>query len=121
VTSASMQTFVVKSDKTFFMFAPHMSHSIMKEGRKCDGCHGTKIIKDVQSGKVKLTWLEEGKVKNLKGVIPVVKGVDYQCIYQDRKEGKWVPIQNPSKPLYHYAAFGEPLSEGQLDKLIQTH
>ena len=119
VTSASMQTFVVKGDKTFFMFAPHMSHSVMKEGRKCDGCHGTKIMKDVQSGKVTLTWLEEGKTKNLKGVIPVVKGVDYQCVYQDRKEGKWVPIQTPSKPLYHYAAFGEPLSKEQLDRLLK--
>jgi hypothetical protein len=117
VSSANMQTFVVKGNKTFFMFAPHMSHSVMKEGRKCDGCHGTKITKDVQSGKVTLTWLEEGKTKNLKGVIPVVKGVDYQCVYQDRKEGKWVLIENPSKPLYHYAAFGEPLSEEQLKKL----
>jgi hypothetical protein len=119
VSSANMQTFVVKGDQTFFMFAPHMSHSVMKEGRKCDGCHGTKIMKDVQSGKVTLTWLEEGKTKNLKGVIPVVKGVDYQCIYQDRKEGKWVPIQNPAKPLYHYAAFGEPLSQEQLNRLVE--
>jgi len=119
VSSANMQTFVVKGDKTFFMFAPHMSHSIMKEGRKCDGCHGTNIMKDVQSGKVKLTWLEKGKVMNLKGVIPVVKGVDYQCVYQDRKEGKWIPIKNPAIPIYHYAAFGEPLSEEQLKKLVQ--
>jgi len=119
VTSANMQTFVLKGEKTFFMFAPEMSHSIMKDGRKCDGCHGTEIMKQVQKGKITLTWLEEGKVKNLKGVVPVVKGVDYQCVYQDRKEGKWVPIQNPSKPIYHYAAFGEPLSKEQLDKLVQ--
>jgi hypothetical protein len=119
VTSASMQTFVVKGNKTFFMFAPHMSHSVMKEGRKCDTCHGTEIMKQVQKGKVTLTWLEGGKVKNLKGVIPVVKGVDYQCIYQDRKEGKWVPVKNPSPPLYHYAAFGEPLSKEQLDRLVR--
>jgi hypothetical protein len=115
-----MQTFVVGADKTFFMFAPHMSHSVMKDGRKCDGCHGTETVKNVQKGKVTLTWLEEGKVKNLKGVVPVVKGVDYQCVYQDRKEGKWVPIQNPSKPIYHYAAFGEPLSKEQLDKLVKS-
>jgi hypothetical protein len=114
-----MQTFVLKGDKTFFMFAPHMSHSVMKEGRKCDGCHGTQIVKDVQKGKIKLLWLEKGKVMNLKGVIPVVKGVDYQCVYQDRKGGEWVPIQNPSEPLYHYAAFGEPLTKEQLDRLVQ--
>ena len=120
VSSANMQNFVVKKDKTFFMFAPHMSHSVMKEGRKCDGCHGTIIMKDVQKGKVILTWFEKGKVKNLKGVIPVVKGVDYQCIYQDRKAGEWIPIENPSPPIYHYAAFGEPLSKEQLDKLVES-
>jgi len=119
VSSASMQTFVLKDDKTFFMFAPHMSHSVMKNGRKCDGCHGTEIMKQVQKRKVTLTWLEEGKVKNLKGVIPVVKGVDYQCVYQDLKEGKWVPIKEPAKPLYHYAAFGEPLTQEQLNKLVE--
>jgi hypothetical protein len=119
VTSASMQTFVVKGDRTFFMFAPHMSHSVMKEGRKCDGCHGTETVKNVQEGKVTLTWLEEGKVKNRKGVIPVVKGVDYQCVYQDRQDGKWVPIKNPPSPLYHDAAFGEPLSKEQLDRLVR--
>jgi hypothetical protein len=119
VSSASMQTFVLKGNKTFFMFAPHMSHSVMKEGRKCDGCHGTTTMKDVQNGKVRLLWFEKEKVMNLKGVIPVVKGVDYQCIYQDRREGKWVPIQNPPEPLYHYAAFGEPLSKEQLDRLVR--
>jgi hypothetical protein len=119
VTSANMQTFVLRGEKTFFMFAPEMSHSIMKDGRKCDGCHGTEIMKQVQKGKITLTWLEEGKVKNLKGVIPIVKGVDYQCAYQDRKEAKWVPMKNPSPPVYHYAAFGEPLSKEQLNKLIE--
>jgi hypothetical protein len=119
VTSANMQNFVLKGEKTFFMFAPEMSHSIMKDGRKCDGCHGTEIAKQVQKGKITLTWLKEGKVKNLKGVVPVVKGVDYQCIYQDRKEGKWVPMKNSSPPVYHYAALGEPLSKEQLNKLVQ--
>ncbi len=119
VTSASMQNFVVKGDKTFFMFAPHMSHSVMKEGRKCDVCHGTEIMKQVQKGKVTLTWLEEGKVKNLKAIIPVAEGVDYQCIYQDRREGKWIPIKNPEMPIYHYAAFGKPLSKEQLGRLVE--
>lgn len=34
VTSANKQTFVVGADKTFFVFAPHIGHSVMKEGRK---------------------------------------------------------------------------------------
>jgi hypothetical protein len=119
VTSANMQTFVLKGDKTFFMFAPEMSHSIMRDGHKCDACHGTEIMKQVQKGKITLTWLEEGKVKNLKGIIPVVEGVDYQCVYQDLREGKWIPIKDPAAPIYHYAAFGKPLSKEQLNRLVQ--
>jgi len=117
VTSANMQTFVVPDNKTFLMFAPQNSHSIMKEGRKCDDCHGTENVKRVREGKLSLIWLENGVVKNVKGVIPVVDGVIYDSTYQNYKDGKWIPIANPSSPVIHYAAFGEPLSKEQLKKL----
>ena len=120
VSSGTMQTFVVNSNKTFFMFAPRMSHSVMKDGRSCDDCHGAKSMKQVQEGKITLTWLEDGKVNNLKGVIPAVDGVDYKCVYQDRKNGEWIPIKNPAKPIYQYTAFGKPLSKKQLEKLIKA-
>jgi len=121
VSSASMQTFVVRPNKTFLMFAPHMSHAIMKEGRKCDGCHGTQTVKEVaKNKKLKLTWLEGGKVQNLKGVIPVVKGVEYNCVYQDLKDGKWIPLKNPAKPVVQFAAFGEPLTKAQLEALAEV-
>ena len=55
----------------------------MKQGRKCGDCHGTEIVKQVQKGKLNLTWLENNELKNLKGVIPVVDGVTYDCVYQD--------------------------------------
>ena len=119
VTSANMQTFVVDNNKTFFMFAPHMSHSIMSEGRKCDECHRTKIVKQVQQGKLKLTWLKNENLQNLKGVIPVVDETDYQCVYMNYEEGKWVPIKNPTEPIYHYPAFGKPLSKKQLESLAR--
>jgi hypothetical protein len=112
-----MQSFVVKGNKTFLMFAPQNSHSIMKQGRKCEDCHNTDIVKQTQDGKVKLTWLENNKVANLKGVIPVVDGVKYECVYQDYENGKWMPIENPSAPMVHYAGYGTPLSKEQLGKL----
>ncbi|MGQ9569875.1 MAG: hypothetical protein ACUVUQ_03345 [Thermodesulfovibrionales bacterium] len=117
VTSANMQTFVVSDNKTFLMFAPQNSHSVMKEGRRCDDCHGIEAVKDVLQGKIRLTWFENGNVKNVKGIIPVVDGVIYESVYQDYKDGKWIPIDNPPTPLIHYAAFGEPLSKEQLKKL----
>lgn len=117
VTSANMQTFVVPGNKTFLVFAPQNSHSIMKEGRKCDECHGTEIVKKVQEGKLSLIWLENGNIKNVKGVIPVVNGVIYDAVYQNYKDGKWIPIENPPSPVVHYAGFGEPLTKEQLKKL----
>ena len=117
VTSGSMQTFVTKGNKTFIMFAPHMSHSIMKEGRKCDGCHGTETMKQAQTGKIKLLWFENGKVCNLKGVVPVVDDVEYDCVYQNFVGDKWEPIENPPDPVRQYAAFGKPLTLKQLEKL----
>jgi hypothetical protein len=120
VSSASMQTFVTEGNKTFLMFAPHMSHSVMKKGRACEDCHGTDIMRRAKEGEVDLTWLKNGKVANQKGVIPVVDGVDYRCVYQDLRDGEWVPIENPPKPLLQYVAFGKPLSQEQLEKLVQN-
>jgi hypothetical protein len=117
VTSANMQTFVVQGNKTFLVFAPQYSHSIMEQGRKCDECHGTENVKRVKEGKLNLIWLENGNVKNTKGVIPIVDGVIYDSIYQNYKDGKWTPIENPPAPVIHYAAFCETLSKEQLKKL----
>jgi hypothetical protein len=117
VTSANMQTFVVAGNKTFLLFAPQNSHSIMKEGRKCVDCHATENVRKVQGGKLNLTWLENGELKQTKGVIPVVEGVTYDSVYQDYKNGKWVPIENPPVPVLQYAGYGTPLSKDQLKKL----
>jgi len=120
VTAANTQTFVVGSNNTtFLMFAPQHAHSIMKEGRKCEDCHSTEIVKQVQKGKLNLTWFDNEKVRNLQGTIPVVEGVEYDFVYQNYQDGKWVPIQNPPAPKVHYAGYGNPLSKEQLNKLIE--
>jgi len=121
VTSANMQTFVAKRNKTFLIFAPHMSHSVMKEGRKCMECHGTETVRQVSKGDITITWLKDGEVENLKGAIPVVEGVQYQCVYHDRVNDTWVPIEKPEKPLIQYPAFGEPLSRKQLESLMEVY
>lgn len=119
VTSANMQTFVVKDNKTFLMFAPQNSHSVMKDGRKCGDCHATEIVRQVQKGKVNLTWLENKELKHLKGTIPVVDGVTYDCVYYNYQNDTWIPIENPPAPVLHYAGYGTPLSKEQLKKLAQ--
>ena len=119
VTSANMQTFVVEDNKTFLMFAPQHSHSVMKDGRKCDDCHATEIAKKAQKGKLPLTWLEKGEVKHQIGVVPVANGINYGMIYQDYQNGQWIPIKDAPKPVLHYAGFGEPLTKEQLIKLAK--
>ncbi|MEW6570620.1 MAG: hypothetical protein AB1390_05540 [Nitrospirota bacterium] len=117
VTSANMQTFVIPGNKTFLMFAPQNSHSIMKDGRQCGDCHGTDIVKKVQDGKLSLTWLEGRELKNVKGIVPVVEGAAYECIYENYKNGQWIPIEDAPKPLLHYAGHGSPLTKEQLKKM----
>ena len=120
VTAANMQSFVVKGNKTFLMFAPQHSHSIMKKGRQCNECHATQIIQEIQKGTVALTRLEDGKLQNIQGVIPVAEDVDWEVVYQDREQGKWVPLSNPAKPRLHYAGYGQPLTKDQMRNLLQV-
>lgn len=117
VTAANMQTFLLKDNKTFLMFAPQFSHSVMKDGRKCNDCHGIENVKQIQIGKFNMTWLENKELKKANGIIPVVDGVKYDFVYHDYQEGQWIPIDNASAPVLHYAGYGTPLSKEQLKKL----
>ncbi|MEW6584434.1 MAG: hypothetical protein AB1442_02355 [Nitrospirota bacterium] len=117
VTSANMQNFVASGSKTFLIFAPQNSHSIMKGGRKCADCHAAENVKKVNEGKIQLTWFENGAVKNAKGVIPVVEGVTYDTVYQNYQNEKWTPIEKPAAPRLQYVGFGSPLTQEQLKKL----
>lgn len=120
VTSANMQTFVAPGNKTFLIFAPQFSHSVKKEGTRCEECHATEILDKMLKGSIDLTWLDEkGKEQNLKGVIPVANGVQYNCIYQNYNNGTWTPISNPVPPKVQYVGYGSPLTPEQLNKLEQ--
>jgi hypothetical protein len=117
VTSANMQTFVVPGNKTFLIFAPQFSHSVSKAGKKCEECHATANVKGLTKGFIDLTKLEGGKVEQLKGVIPVVDGVQYNSVFQDFADGQWSPIAHPQLPKVQYVNFGSPLTKEQLKKL----
>ncbi|MCG6960023.1 hypothetical protein LJE82_09060 [bacterium BMS3Abin03] len=118
VTSANMQTFVVPGDKTFMIFAPQYSHSVTKDGKKCEECHANTSAKKVEEGTIDLTWLKDGKVDNVKGVIPVVDGVKYNSVFENFENGSWTPISNPEYPVIQYVGFGTPLTKEQLSKLL---
>ena len=94
---------------------------VMQKGRACEDCHGSKNANKVQDGRINLTWLENQQVVRRIGMIPVVDGVDYDCVYQNFADGQWAPIKKPLRPVVQYAAFGEPLTPEQLNKLAATH
>lgn len=119
VTAANMQTFVAPGDKTFMMFAPQFSHSVMKEGSRCEACHATETVRQIIEGKINLSWLEDGKEQTLKGVIPVADGVQYQCAYQNHSDGTWTPIADPPAPMVQYVGYGTPLTKDQIEHLKQ--
>lgn len=119
VTSANTQTFVAPGNKTFLLFAPNHSHSVQKQGRACNDCHASEMVKQVQKGKARLTWMQDGKVVNVPAVIPVVDGVDYDFAYENYKDGQWIPIQDAPKPMLQYVGFGAPLSKEQLSRLAK--
>jgi hypothetical protein len=119
VTSANMQTFVVGNDKTFLMFAPQFSHSVTKSGRSCEECHATEAAIQARSKKSRLLWLDKGEVKQARGVIPVASGARYELVFQDFKDGKWSVIDKPAEPKIHFAGYGEPLSDAQIERMAK--
>jgi hypothetical protein len=119
VTSANMQTFVVPGNKTFLMFAPQFSHSVKKEGDKCEECHATNNVNQILKNKIDLTWLEEGKVQQIRGIIPVVDGVQYNSVYQNYENKTWTPIPEAVPPKVQYVGYGSPLTKEQLSKLAK--
>ena len=120
VTSANMQTFVVPGNKTFMIFAPQYSHSVSKVGKKCEDCHANSNVEKVNTGAIDLTWLVNDKLEQVKGVIPVVDGVQYNSVFQNYENGKWIPIENPESPKVQYVSFGSPLTKEQLNKLLTS-
>ncbi len=117
VTSANMQTFVAPGDRTFLIFAPQFSHSVMKDGSKCEECHSTRIVEQILREKIELSWLEGGIEQNLKGIIPVVGGVRYDCLYQNFDKGIWTPISDPPAPKVQYVGYGLPITDEQVRHL----
>lgn len=117
IVSGNIQTFVVNKNQTFVIFAPYYSHDVVKKGKICEDCHASEHINKIKEGSLVLTYIKEGKLENIKGVIPIVEGVEYINAYMDYKDGKWIPLENPQKPLIQFVASGKPLTKDQFQRL----
>jgi hypothetical protein len=119
VTLANFHSFVYQN-KAMISFAPAFPHWVMKEGRNCEECHDTQIVKDIKKNKFYPVVYEKGELKNVKGVIPVLDGMKWNLVYLNYEEGKWIPIENPGEPLINYSGYSSPLNLEQFKKLEKT-
>jgi len=116
VTLGNLHTFVYRN-RTMITFAPAFPHLVMKEGRACGECHASQIVRDLKEGRlIPIRW-ENGELKNVRGIVPVLAGQDWDFVFLNYEAGRWVPIENPAEPLVNFAGYCSPLTEGQLAKL----
>jgi hypothetical protein len=64
--------------------------------------------------------LQNGQLQNTKGVIPVTENVNWEMVYYEREEGKWVPLKDAKAPAVQYAGFGKPLTGQQMKNLLRV-
>ncbi len=116
VTPANFLSYVYGS-KTMITLAPSFPHSIKKEGRRCAECHDTPIVRDIKAGRlVPFRW-EDGRVKNVEGVIPVLDGMKWDLVFLGREGDKWVPLRDPAAPLLNYSGYCSPLTREQFAEI----
>jgi hypothetical protein len=116
VTTANFLSYVC-GNKTMITVAPTFPHSIMKEGRSCRECHDTQIIRDMAGKNFRLVEWKNGVVENVKGVIPVVDGIDWGLVFLGKEKDQWVPLQTPDAPLLNYSGYSSPITVDQFKKL----
>lgn len=121
ITSGTLQSLVSAEDKPFIVYAPHLTHSIMNEGRKCEDCHGTEAVKTIASGKRhKMAEIKDGKASFYKGIVPLAPDLLDWPFFR-KEDGKWVPFEPDQKPLVQMGLHAEPFSQKDLDKLKREH
>ncbi len=122
VTTANFLSYVY-GDKTMITLAPYFPHSVQKQGRACNDCHGTPAVAAVRDGTLRLAEWKDGKLAHPAGVIPVAEGMAWNLVFldyhedKDGAEGTWTPLARPEKPLVNFAGWCTPLSREQLGKL----
>jgi hypothetical protein len=117
VTLATMLTFVYQN-KPMISFGPKFTHDVRKEGRKCEECHNLKLLKEVKKNKMILATYENGEMKNVEGVIPVLEGFNWNLFWMNWENEKWVPIDNPPAPVVRFSRYCTPLTQEQFNNMV---
>jgi hypothetical protein len=116
VTLANLHTFVYQN-KTMVVFAPAFSHLIMREGRTCQECHFTRVLREMKTGAFAPVAWERGTLQNETGIIPVLDGYKWNFVFLNYRNGRWDPIEKPADPLLNYSGYCKPITMEQFARL----
>ncbi len=116
VTLANLLTYVYEK-KTMITLAPYFPHSITGEAKKCKDCHNTPAVQAIKNKTFKLLEWKDGEMKSYQGFVPVLSGMNWDLVFLDYKDGKWVALEDPDEPLFNYAGYCSPLTQEQFEKL----
>ncbi|AEM38876.1 hypothetical protein Pyrfu_1008 [Pyrolobus fumarii 1A] len=76
--------------------AQFFPHIVDERGRTCNDCHGIEAAKQLlESGELRLVWVENGQVKHMNGVIPIVEGTKlvFQTFVWDEASNSFKPFK----------------------------
>jgi len=118
-TSGTLQTLVGKNNEPYISYVPFFTHSITKDARKCEECHGTEAVRILAENKeLKGAIFEDNTLKFRKGVIPLVPKL-LKWPFLEKKEGKWVTFDPKTPPLIQLGVYAEPFTQDELDALYE--
>ncbi|MCK5076693.1 MAG: hypothetical protein KAR38_09965, partial [Calditrichia bacterium] len=117
ITSGTMQTLVGNNDEPFIVYVPYFTHSVMKNGRKCEQCHATEAVNVLASNKefVPATF-KDGESKFYNGILPLVPDL-LNWPFLRKQDGQWVTYKPKEKPLIQLGLYAEPFTQDELNKL----
>ncbi len=116
VTLATCLTFVAQN-KTMVEFSPSFPHTVGKQGRACPECHASKVVKDIKDKKFRPAVWKDGKLESVRGVVPVLEGMNWNFPFFDRQGDSWIPLKSPARPVIQYSGYCTPLTQEQFKKL----
>lgn len=116
VTSGTLQTLVGKDNYPFITYVPYFTHSVTREGRKCEQCHNTDAVKIMSKGEIFSPAGFGTESGFYEGVIPVAPDLLNWPFYE-KKNGKWVAFEPENKPLVQLGVYAEPLTKAELKKM----
>ncbi|MGM0424445.1 MAG: cytochrome c3 family protein [Thermodesulfobacteriota bacterium] len=123
VCSGTIQSLVGTNDEPFVAYVPYFTHSVSKQGLKCEECHNSKALQAIMQGdSFSPVEYKDGQLSFYKGVIPAVPDrLDW--IFLHKQDGSWAQFEPEQNPLQQMAVYAEPLGESELEgmALEQTY